>query len=133
MARELLSARASNNSLHVATMADRYVWLTWASGLLVPWLVLLVAFPRLRWVMVVSSVATMPFGLTEPLFVPRYWDPPSLLDLAQRTGFDVESLIFCFAIGGVGVVLYDVVTRRSLARIGTRERHQARHRHHRIA
>jgi hypothetical protein len=49
----------------------------------------------------------MPFGLTEPLFVPRYWDPPSLFNLAATTGFDIESLIFCFAIGGIGAVLYD--------------------------
>jgi len=25
----------------------------------------------------------------------------SLFDLAQRTGFDIESFIFCFAIGGI--------------------------------
>lgn len=37
------------------------------------------------------------FGLTEPLFVPKYWNPPSLFDLAQRTGFGIKSLIFCFA------------------------------------
>lgn len=29
-----------------------------------------------------------------------------LFDLAQRTGFDIESLIFCFAIGGLGVAGY---------------------------
>lgn len=52
------------------------------------------------------SLATAPFGLTEPLFVPEYWNPPTLFDLAQRTGFDLESLIFCFGIGGVSSVLY---------------------------
>jgi hypothetical protein len=26
-----------------------------------------------------------------------YWNPPSLFDLAHRTGFDVESFILCFA------------------------------------
>ena len=57
--------------------------------------------------MLLVSVFTMPFGLTEPLFVPRYWDPPSLFNLAATTGFDIESLIFCFAIGGIGAVLYD--------------------------
>ena len=57
-----------------------------------------------------ASLLTMPFGLTEALFVPRYWDPPSLFDLAQRTGFDIESLIFSFGIGGVGSVLYNILT-----------------------
>jgi hypothetical protein len=114
-------------------MIDKYVWLVWASAFLVPWLGLLLGFPQLRRIMVISSIATMPFGLTEPLFVPLYWNPPSLFDLAQRTGFDVESLIFCFGIGGVGVVLYDVMAHRTLAPIGLRERHHARHRYHRGA
>ncbi|NQY26146.1 MAG: hypothetical protein HRT92_03100 [Piscirickettsiaceae bacterium] len=45
---------------------------------------------------------TAPFWLTEPLFVPDYWIPPSLFYLAVTTGFNIESLIFCFGIGGVG-------------------------------
>ena len=28
---------------------------------------------------------TMFFGLTEPFFVPEYWFPPSLFDLAKKT------------------------------------------------
>ena len=53
---------------------------------------------------------TTPFGLTEPLFVPEYWLPPSLFDLAENTGFDIESLIFCFAIGGMGAVFYNLLS-----------------------
>ncbi len=45
-------------------------------------------------------------GLIEPVFVPIYWNPPSLFELARRTSFDIESLIFTFAIGGTGVALY---------------------------
>jgi hypothetical protein len=75
----------------------------------------------------------MPFALTEPLFVPRYWNPPSLFGLAQRTGFDVESLIFCFGIGGVCAVLYNIVTARDLRSMGMGERHARRHRYHRVA
>lgn len=83
--------------------------------------------------MVWASVFTAPFGLTEPLFVPEYWNPPSLFDLAQRTGFDLESLIFCFSIGGVGSVLYTVVTRRELGAVPVHERHSALHRFHYLA
>ena len=57
--------------------------------------------PSLRLPMLWASVLTAPFGLTELAFVPKYWNPPSLFDLAHRTGFDIESLIFCFAIGGI--------------------------------
>jgi hypothetical protein len=56
--------------------------------------------------MLVVSFGTSILGLTEPLFVPAYWNPPSLFDLAQTTGFDIESFIFSFAIGGIGYALY---------------------------
>ena len=67
------------------------------------------------------------------LFVPRYWNPPSLLGLAQRTGFDIESLIFCFGMSGVCTVRYNVVTARELQPVARQERHARRHRHHRAA
>lgn len=89
-------------------MPDHYVWLIWSSLFLVPWGLLYVIFKAHRATMLWASVFTAPFGLTEPIFVPEYWMPPSLFDLALRTGFDIESLIFSFGIGGVGVVLYNV-------------------------
>ena|SRR5512146_3137302 len=101
------------------------MWLVWSSAFLIPWWGLFWGFPIHRRVMAGSSVLTMPFGLTEPLFVPRYWNPPSLFDLAQRTGFDVESLIFCFGIGGVGAVLYNIVTRQHLQPLPAQERGNA--------
>ena len=80
-----------------------------------------------------TSLLTAPVGLTEPLFVPEYWNPPSLLDLAQRTGFDIESLIFCFGIGGVGAVLYNILTGRRLQAVDSMERRHHRHRLHLLA
>lgn len=78
--------------------------------------------------------STSPLGLTEPLFVPEYWNPPSLLELAQRTGFDLESLIFSFAIGGIGAVLYDALARRELRSMSHAERLSVRrHRFHALA
>lgn len=114
-------------------IADKYVWFTWASSFLVPWLILLMLYPQHRKIIVLASAFTAPFGLTEPLFVPRYWDPPSLLDLAQRTGFDIESLIFSFAIGGVGAALYDIVTRRRPEPMKPAALVGRRHRYHRLA
>ena len=83
-----------------------FVWLIWSAAFLVPWLALFAARPHLRRRMLLASALTAPFGLTEPLFVPAYWNPPSLFDLAQRTGFDIESLVFCFAIGGLAAAGY---------------------------
>jgi len=80
-----------------------------------------------------TSLATAIFGLTEPIYVPSYWNPPSLFELAQRTRFDIESLIFTFAIGGIGCALYDTLARRDLRGVSAAERHSSRHRLHRLA
>lgn len=109
---------------------EQYVWLAWAIALLIPWLAAYVAFPRQRKVMVWTSLFTMPFGLTEPLFVPAYWSPPSLFDLARTTGFDIESFIFSFGIGGVGAVLYNLWTGRELAPVVGGERLSQQHKLH---
>lgn len=83
----------------------------------------------MRW----ASLFTMLFGLTEPLFVPAYWSPPSILDLARTTGFDVESVIFCFGIGGIGAVLYNLISDRVLMPMSAAERTSSRHAMHRWA
>jgi hypothetical protein len=111
----------------------RYVWLVWAGTFLLVWVLLYALCPRQRRAMRWASLYTAPFGLSEPLFVPAYWNPPSVFDLAQRTGFDLESLIFCFAIGGVGSVLYNVVTGSRLEAVPAAERHRQHHRWHRPA
>lgn len=110
-----------------------YVWLIWSVAFLCPWAVLYVIVPEHRAVMWKTSLFMAPFGLTEPLFVPEYWNPPSLFDLAQRTGFDIESIIFSFAIGGIGAVLYNLVMRRRLVSIPAHERRDRRHRFHKLA
>jgi hypothetical protein len=112
---------------------EQYIWLIWSSAFLIPWLTLYALAPAHRGAMWKTSLFMMPFGLTEPLFVPEYWNPPSLFDLAQRTGFDIESLIFSFAIGGIGAVLYNLITRQQLQKIAGHERHDPRHRFHKFA
>ena len=111
-------------------LADRYVWLFWSLFSLLPWLFLFAAFPRQRRIMWKASLWTMPFCLTEIVFVPAYWDPPRVLDRLIPYGFDIESLIFSFGIGGVAVVLYNVLTGHSLRRVPLRERLGPMHRHH---
>lgn len=48
--------------------------------------------------MLKMSVFTLPLGLSEPLFYSSYWFPPTLFDLGNKTGLDIESLIFSFAV-----------------------------------
>jgi len=111
-------------------ISNHYVWFAWSLLFLVLWGIIFAAFPGERRKMWQTSLFTMPFGLTEPLFVPRYWSPPSLFNLAERTGFDIESLIFCFAIRGVSAVFYDLLIGRRSRRMTSAERHLPLHRHH---
>ena len=105
----------------------------WSLAFLCPWLLLYLYSPAMRREMLAVSAATSLLGLTEPLFVPEYWNPPTLFDLAQRTGFDIESLIFCFAIGGIGAIAYHSLANRAFAPISHAQRRGARHLFHRLA
>ena len=80
--------------------------------------------------MLIVSLFTMPFGLTEPLFVPEYWNPLSLFNLAAKTGFDIESLIFSFAIGGIGSVIYETLFTFKHRKMSKHENHAKRHKYH---
>ena len=106
-----------------------YVWLAWSVAFLLVFLLVYALQPHYRRTMLRTGLGTAPFGLTEPLFVPAYWNPPSLFDLAQRIGFDIESVIFSFSIGGIGAVLYNLVTRQVSLPVGP----TGRHRLHRLA
>src|SRR3989338_6607436 len=111
----------------------QYVWLVWSTAFLIPWIILYAVIPSHRNVMLWTSLFTMPFGLTEPLFVPLYWSPPSLFDLASKTGFDIESLIFSFAIGGLGAVLYESAFKTRHQKMDKHEMHNRRHNFHLLA
>jgi len=108
----------------------QYVWLIWSLFTLLVWLILYLSKPAFRKEMMSISLGTMLLGFTEPLFVPEYWNPPTLFDLAQRTGFDIESLIFTFAIGGTGSVLYKAIYKRNVAKMEITEMGHSRHRFH---
>lgn len=114
-------------------IVDQYVWFIWSAAFLLAWLAAFAALPGQRKAMLWASIFTTPFGLTEPIFVPAYWSPPSLFDLARTTGFDIESFLFSFGIGGIGAVLYNVVVRADLAPIPTADRAAPAHRLHRAA
>jgi hypothetical protein len=109
------------------------VYLAWSLILLAVWALVFRANPLGRRKMWRMSVWTAPLGLTEPLFVPAYWSPPTLFDLAARTGFDLESLLFSFAIGGLASSLYDAWRPIALQQLPAEERRSGRHRFHGLA
>ena len=111
-------------------MNDHYVWLVWASAFMIPWVILYAALPRFRAPMLKASLWTSLLGLTQLLFVPSYWNPPSLFNLAQRFRLDIESLIFGFAFGGIGIVLYHAFAGTRLRPLPAMDRRQPLHRRH---
>ena len=112
--------------------SEHYAWLLWSLLLLVVWAViyLFLNTKESKREMLIVSAWTSLLGLTEPIFVPHYWNPPSLFNLAYRTHFDIESFIFSFAIGGIAVVLYELFFSYRPGAMGGMERHHARHRYH---
>ncbi len=110
-----------------------YAYLAMSTALLLVWLALYGLRVDLRHTMLRVSLVTALLGLTEPLFVPRYWNPYTVFSLARRTGFDLESLLFSFAIGGIVFAAYDVLFRMGPIESMAAERHEARHRYHVLA
>ncbi|MDD1719272.1 MAG: lycopene cyclase domain-containing protein [Methanoregulaceae archaeon] len=108
------------------------VWLTWSLGFILLWLCVYVTIRSdvSRREMLIVSLWTSLLGLTEPLFVPEYWNPPSLFDLARTTGFDIESLIFCFGVGGIAEVIYERIVPVRHLKMTIREILGPRHRFH---
>src|SRR3989344_4923963 len=104
-------------------------WFVFSLILFVIWIIVFI-FNKGKKEMLIVSVLTMPFGLTEPLFVPEYWSPPSLFNLALKTGFDIESLIFSFAIGGIGSIIYESIFKSKHKKMNSMEIHHKRHKYH---
>ncbi|MBI5023029.1 MAG: hypothetical protein HZC05_02590 [Candidatus Magasanikbacteria bacterium] len=113
----------------------QYAWLIWSLLLIIIWLMVYFSLngKYKKREMLIVSLWTSAIGLTEPLFVPEYWSPPSLFNLALRTGFDIESLIFSFGIGGIAVIIYELIFKTKHEKISSHERHSLHHRYHLVA
>ncbi len=113
-------------------MSIQYAWLIWSLLLVGIWLVIYIVLndKDKRREMLIVSLLTSLTGLTEPLFVPAYWNPPSLFNLAQLTGFDIESLIFSFGAGGIAIILYELIFRSSHEKMMAPSHHLPKHRYH---
>lgn len=116
------------NSIH----EPQFAWLLWSALLIIIWgtIYTLLRNKESRKEMLMVSLWTSLLGLTEPLFVPEYWNPPSLFDLAHRTGFDIESLIFSFGIGGIAIVLYNMIFKKRDVSISAEGHRSSQHRFH---
>jgi len=119
------------SSIHEPQLA----WLFWSLILIAVWagVYILLKSKESKKEMFLVSVWTAFLGFTEPFFVPTYWSPPSLFDLAHQTGFDIESFIFSFGIGGIAIVIYNHIFRLRDKKVPLHEKHSPRHRYHLLA
>lgn len=110
---------------------DTYAYLIFSLLLLGVWLVVFLTIrSNSRPEIMRVSFWTMWLALTEPFFVPAYWNPPTLFDLARRTGFDLESFVFCFAVGGIVAVMYEALTPARHVKMPAVEHRHQQHRFH---
>lgn len=84
------------------------------------WLALYWHRKDLRKKIIFASLLFLPFGATQPLFVPSYWNPPVLYKFFGM--FDIESFLWCFFIAGIAAVLYEEIFRYSLQKAGSKLR-----------
>lgn len=105
-------------------------WLVFTLIFLLVWIIVFIFVKKSRKKMLWTSILTAPFGLTEPLFVPEYWSPPSLFNLAAKTGFDIESIIWSFAIGGIAAVLFELIFKIRPTKMSNKDIHKSKHKWH---
>ncbi len=111
----------------------QYTYLNWSLILLFLWVLVFACIGDSKRKMVIVSLGTMPFGLTQPIFYPEYWFPPTLFDMAIRTGFDLESLIFSFAVGGLASSFYEIWHKSNLEHAPPCFKNNRHHRFHSLA
>ncbi len=83
-----------------------YEYLLGSLSLLFIWIIFYSKRKDLRKQTLWTSSIVMLFAFMGPLYVPEWWKPPTLFDLASKTGLDIESFIFSFAIGGLIASVY---------------------------
>jgi hypothetical protein len=90
------------------------------------WLVCLVLGKKYRAEIRWGSLISAPMALTNILFVPQYWTPPSLFDLDQKIRVGIEDFLWAAAVGGIASVIGEIILRERLSRL----RKTARKRHY---
>jgi hypothetical protein len=79
----------------------------------VPGIIIGVARPDLRQVIMRVVPFALPFALTEFLFYPDYWEPRFLFNLGARIGFGIEDFIFVAGLAAFTTTAYAAVCGRS--------------------
>lgn len=65
----------------------------------------------------ILAICSLPFGFTEFLFYPSYWEPVFLFDLVNYLGFGIEDLIFVMGLSAFTSTAYPFFLKRKLIAI----------------
>src|SRR4051812_21126766 len=90
-----------------------YAYITGDILLFCIWLVLFLLRKDLRKEMLLISIFSVPFGLTQYLFGADYWHPEYIFG---HTFFGFEDLFYMFAVGGITGVIYEEFFGKTLSR-----------------
>ena len=78
--------------------------------------------PQIIW----GTLICAPLALTNILFIPQYWTPPSLFNLDQRFRVGIEDVLWAGAVGGIASAIGEIFLKERLAA----RRKQPRKRHY---
>lgn len=67
--------------------------------------------PQMIW----GTLVSMPFALTSLLFIPEYWQPPSLFDFDTKIHVGIEDFLWAGAVGGIASILGEYILKERLA------------------
>ncbi len=109
---------------------ENYAYIIFTLGLAAIWIILWKLNPDSRKEIMKVSFWTMFWGLTGPFYVPEYWNPSTIFDLAKRTGFCIEDFLFSFFIGGIVSVFYEIIFQAKHSELPATERLSQKHRFH---
>jgi hypothetical protein len=87
----------------------QYSWFAGSLIFLAAWTALYIFAREHRVQMVWGTLLAIPFAFTGFLFIPEYWSPPSLFDLAQRFGISIEDVLWSGAVGGIASSVSEIV------------------------
>lgn len=63
---------------------------------------------------IICALCALPFGTTEFMFYPEYWQPKFLFDLADKVGFGIEDFIFVAALAVIAFTAYPFLFNKRL-------------------
>ena len=81
------------------------------------WSILFIARKDLRKKILITSLFAAPLGISELLFIPEYWIP-QFQTIPIFEELFLESILFCFFLGGVVSVIYQGITNNKMFEFG---------------